>query len=490
MKRRLKKIALLAGATLLLLGLLAGVAVRLLDVDRYRSRAQIAISEATGLDCSLGRLSLSLWPLLNLHVDQPALSHAGQPILRAERITATAHLLPLLTGRLAIETVIITRLTGTIVRDRQGNLNLLPPRKPQPDRGLPLTGLTIAHCTLENAELRYQDAATGFKAAAIALDLDAGPFAVVEQGQAVYPSGRDFMAAAAFSGNMKAKTLAVNTVTLDRPALHFEYARNALRLDPLTATIYGGKTDAALTLADLAATPRLDLICTIDGLDLARVTEASQAKQRMSGRLHLAMHLAARGTSRQTLLRQMDGTLTMHGSRLTIQGLDLDTVLSQYAKSQSLGLFDLGSIFIIGPFGPLLSKAFDLSGAAIGAGRGSSEVMRLVSDWTMSNGIASTRDVALATPRHRLAFSGRLDIPAARFADFRVAVVDSRGCATFTQTVNGTFHDPEIAKANLLAKTVVTPLLSLFQKGATVLSGGKAACTPFYRGSVPHPAAP
>ncbi|HSR37101.1 MAG TPA: AsmA family protein, partial [Desulfurivibrionaceae bacterium] len=127
MKRRLKTIAIVGAFMVLLVGMLAAVAVRFIDVDRYRPEVEAAISEATGLDCSLGTLSLRLWPLPNLRIEHPALNRFGRPILKAERITLSAHLLPLLSRRLELRSITVHKLTGTIRRDRQGHLNLLPP---------------------------------------------------------------------------------------------------------------------------------------------------------------------------------------------------------------------------------------------------------------------------------------------------------------------------------------------------------------------------
>jgi AsmA protein len=240
----------------------------------------------------------------------------------------------------------------------------------------------------------------------------------------------------------------------------------------------------------LGENPQLAATGTINGLDLARLAAAVNHRGRVSGRLHASITLTTDGAKRQAMLRRLNGTVAMHGTDLTIENIDLDTILTQYAKSQEIGLLDLGSIFIVGPFGPLLSKALDLSGAALGVGRGKSRITMLVSDWTIRNGMACAADVALATPKHRLAFTGRLDLPAGRFLDFRVGILDPRGCATFTQRVNGSFQEPQIEKASLLAGTLVAPLVSLFRKGMTALGGEQPACTPFYRGRVPHPATP
>lgn len=492
MNRRLRKYLIYGGGALLLALAGTAAAVRLIDVDRYRPGIEAAIHEATGLDCSLGKLSLSLWPFLYLQSDHPVLRHAGQPILQAERITASAHLLPLLSRRLEIHAITVTQLTGTIQRDRKGNLNLLPPWKPRPKQPitLPLASLRVAKLVFRNANLRYEDAASGTIAAAKDLNFTVGPFLLVDQGRTVVRSGRDLLAAS-WNGDLQATTISFNALTLDHPALRFAVAQNTLTAKPVTAALYGGKMEGNVTVADLGPNPQLATACSINDLDLTRLSAALHRKSRLIGRLHVTATLTTSGMKHEVMLRRLNGTVAMQGKRLTLENLDLDTVLTQYAKSQDIGLFELGSIFIVGPFGPLLSKAFDLSGTALGMSRGNSRITQLASDWTIRDGIATTKDVAFATPHHRLAFRGQLDLPAERFRDFRVGVLDQRGCATFTQTINGSFHAPQVEKTSFFARTIVNPLLSLFHKGATALGGdGKTGCTPFYQGRVPHPATP
>ncbi|MEW6500886.1 MAG: AsmA family protein [Thermodesulfobacteriota bacterium] len=485
MKRRLKTIALVAAATLLL-GALAAAAVRFIDVERYRPRFESAIHDATGLDCSLGHLSLSLWPFPNLRADHPTLGHAGRTILKAERLTLSVRLLPLLDRRLELRALTLTRASGTIRRDKEGRLNLLPTRKKErPAMAGPFSGLRIAEIVLDNADLRYEDAATGFFVAAREMDLALGPFTFVEKGKA---SGNPF--AGAWQGHLAAKAIRTKNLTLDRPSVSFAAQNRSLTLQPVSATVHGGKLTAAVTVNDFPGpNPQWSSTCTIDGLDLASLSTALRHRNRLTGRLQVNTGLTTSGTGRAALLRRLNGNVAMHGQELTIDGIDLDTVLSHYAKSQELDLFDLGSIFLVGPFGPLLGKAFDLTGSALGVGRGKSRITRLASEWSVANGVAAAQDVALATPQHRLAARGRLDLAAERFRDFRVALVDRRGCATVTQTIGGTFRHPEVGKADFLTRAIVNPILSLFRKGAATLNGKPAGCaTPFYQGSIPHPA--
>lgn len=487
MKRRLKTIALVITTTALLLAVLAAAAVRFVDVERYRPQIEIAIHEAVGLDCSLGHLSLSLWPWLSLRADQPTLGHAGQAILKADRITFSARLLPLFTRRLELRTITLTKLAGTIKRDRQGNLNLLPVRKATPPlASIPIASLRVEQFHLDRSDLRYEDEATGFTAAAREMDLTLGPFTFIKEGKCI--SGRELFTGA-WEGRLKAGSIRINNLTLDRLSLPVTTTDHLLTLEPITATIYGGKLTAKVTVRNfLGKKPEWAMTSSAKGIDLARLSAALHHQGQMTGPLDVKAALTSSGTGCATLLRRLNGSVAMAGRELTMANIDLDAALSHYAKSQELGLFDLGSVFVLGPFGPLLSKAFDLSGSALGASRGKSRITLLTSDWTIHNGTATAKDVAFATPKHRLAMQGRLDFPNERFVGFQVGVLDPKGCATFTQTIGGTFQHPEIKKSNLLTRAIINPILSLFKKGADAMNGRAKDCaTPFYRGRVPHP---
>ena len=118
--------------------------------------------------------------------------------------------------------------------------------------------------------------------------------------------------------------------------------------------------------------------------------------------------LTMRGTHTAALARSASGQVSLRGRDLVLHGVDLDETIARFESSQSFQLVDLGAVFIAGPFGMLATQGYRFGSLAMSP-EGESEVRALVSDWTIDNGVATARDVALATDRHRIAARGECE---------------------------------------------------------------------------------
>jgi AsmA protein len=128
------------------------------------------------------------------------------------------------------------------------------------------------------------------------------------------------------------------------------------------------------------------------------------------------------------MIRTLNGTASLHGSGLTVHGTDIDGALSTVAAAQRLNLAEVGAFLLAAPLGRAASKGYRFGGIRGDAGRAKdTAVTKLVSDWTVRDGVAQARDVALATRKNRIALQGRLDMPNERFAGVTVAVLDPAG---------------------------------------------------------------
>ena len=72
---------------------------------------------------------------------------------------------------------------------------------------------------------------------------------------------------------------------------------------------------------------------------------------------------------------------------------------------------------------------------------------------------------------------GGFDLSNKKFNSMTIAVVDPNGCIVNSETVDGTFDNPEIKDVGVIKRTVVRPLKRFF----------KTKCDFFYDGTVPHP---
>jgi hypothetical protein len=105
MKRIAKWLAVGAGVVLLLLG---GVALALrhwLATDDFRVRVQQQVSAALGVPVELGRITIDVWPLPAVALDNVQVR--SRPPLTLERIEARPSWEPLLHGRLQVATLVV-----------------------------------------------------------------------------------------------------------------------------------------------------------------------------------------------------------------------------------------------------------------------------------------------------------------------------------------------------------------------------------------------
>ncbi|MGH8601974.1 MAG: AsmA family protein, partial [Gammaproteobacteria bacterium] len=110
--------------------------------DRLREKVVAALNQSVRGQISLRRVQGSIWA--NLVLSDLSVRYQGEVLLAVPRITASYRLLPLLRGRLEVDSL---RVVGVVVRakqDAQGHWNLaeaLSARKPEAEEGegLPLT---------------------------------------------------------------------------------------------------------------------------------------------------------------------------------------------------------------------------------------------------------------------------------------------------------------------------------------------------------------
>lgn len=100
-------------------GVVAIVAPRLIDADRFRPRAEAALSEAAGRPVRLGHLAATLWTGPGAAADGLRVGSDGPPLFEADHARVRVALLPLLRGR-----VVPKRLTISGGRLRAGSTSV------------------------------------------------------------------------------------------------------------------------------------------------------------------------------------------------------------------------------------------------------------------------------------------------------------------------------------------------------------------------------
>ncbi len=483
MKKILLALLVLSGAILL-----AGIAaVLFIDVNAHKHRIEGAVSEALGMEFRIrGRMGLRLLPPAGVTLSDVRLRNRGAVLATAGAVRVGVELLPLFRGRLAITSLILVDPTVRIEKGTDGRFNFeTPPRAakavaPEEKGKAPGSSLVVANGAMKSGSLVYLDRTTGAKTEVTGIE------AALKELSFTASPGVHATAGIRFSASLRAKELATAEGRVRDLEAKVSASGGVYDVRPITFNLFGGK-GGGWARADLSrGEPAFRAVFTLAGFRAEESLEAVAGKRVLSGPLTLSLDLACRGSGADRMKRTLTGTASLRGNGLTVHGTDVDGALSTVAAAQRLNLAEVGAFLLAAPLGRTATKGYRFGGILGGAGRTKdTAVTTLVSDWTVRNGIAEARDVALATRKNRIAMKGRLDIVNERFAGITVAVLDPAGCARIRQRIDGPFRDPRLDKADALQSAVVGSVFDLLSPARKLI--GAPACERFYSGSVPHP---
>lgn len=186
------------------------------------------------------------------------------------------------------------------------------------------------------------------------------------------------------------------------------------------------------------------------------------------------------------LIKTTVASLKLESTKLTIEGLDLDNAIGSLKDSQHAGLLDIGGFMLTGPIGLVAGQMLDLGSGALGTSGGTTVLTGFAVHADLKEGVVNLTETALATSKHRVAFTGGFDIPQLAFNDLTFSVLDEKGCASLQQTLKGSIKNPQSAVTDTLLGSLVNPLLNFAKKAGNIVDD---SCKPVYSGQVKHPVA-
>lgn len=192
--KALKILAALVGIAVALVALLVAALWFLFDPQAIKTQAEQWVSQHTGRRLAIaGELNLVFYPRIGVAMRELSLSERDQPETRfaaIEQVRVGVPVMPLLSGRLEVEEVLLTGLDVRLVRFADGRLNVddliggvaAGEKKPQPEvtaggsPSLPAT-IRLAGVHIENARVAYRDEAAARETVLEAVRLKVGPLA-------------------------------------------------------------------------------------------------------------------------------------------------------------------------------------------------------------------------------------------------------------------------------------------------------------------------
>jgi AsmA protein len=168
---------------------------------------------------------------------------------------------------------------------------------------------------------------------------------------------------------------------------------------------------------------------------------------------------------------------------LKTHDLDMDKLIHKFDKTRGFNLIDLAAFFIAGPLGPIATKGVDFGRVYKQLGTGEGTLDRLLTTWSIKDGLAEAKDCALATKKNRVAFVGKIELVQGVYQDAAIAVLNERGCSSYTEKLTGPVGGRQpVGKRTM--KALAGPFVGFFQKIHLALDPN---CDVVYSGSVPHP---
>ncbi len=471
-----KKKLILAGGLAALAILAAAAALSLFDINSHRPEIENAASAATGLDVRiLGKLGLSVFPL-GLSAKDIHVAGRGGEVLAVERLRIGLELLPLLKGQIRIAGCRLVAPSVTVAKDSDGTYNFAKVAGKSP-AGSPGSAFRLDELKLSDGSLVYLDGKTGEKTALKGIHLAIRDLSLAD-------SAGDVLRTLSFTGTVACREMTRKDLRIDDARGSVKAGQGVFFLDLPTLEIFGSKGEGSVRMDAAGTDTEYRISLKAPGLDFEKLTGSFGAGRVIGGKGDLDLSLTVKGKEGRALVNGMDGTLSLRGGNLTTYTVDLDKALSSYAASQQFNLTDIGVFFIAGPLGSAALKAYRFGDLYYQTQGGSGTIIRFVSRWKVTNGVADAVDCALATRGNRVALKGRLNLVNERYDGITVALLDEKGCARFSQSISGPFGSPQVGAVGTL-ETLAGPVLNIYRQAERFVQGGK--CEAFYSGTVQQP---
>lgn len=192
MKKTLKILGLTIGALFALLIAAAIILPLVFDPNQYKGEIIQLVKDKTGRDLKIEKkIGWSFFPRLGVEAGGLELSNAPgfgkEPFAKIDAAGVHVEFLPLLSGRIAVDTVFLHGLSLNLAKNAAGKNNWedlaakeARPAKPEPEKKEPgkpsLAGLSVGRLDIRRTNINWHDAAAGSRLAVHNLELSTGKF--------------------------------------------------------------------------------------------------------------------------------------------------------------------------------------------------------------------------------------------------------------------------------------------------------------------------
>lgn len=455
--------------------------IKVIDFNEYKPRIQKAIKDNTGYELIIkGDITLSLSPvgvrIFDIEVRNPQYK-SETSFATLGSFDVALEIAPLLKKEIKIKHVSFEKLNVMIEKNKDGrfNFDLVSPKpksdkKPkehnttlEQDDDFPL--VNIKKIKFSEANLSYLDGETNTtsKAEKINLSVHDIHFDAMKHNK---------LQGLFLKGDAQIEKLSHGAKFISDISMNLEMKDAIVAMENLKYILFDSTLQGSGKLDLSGKITKISLKHKVAELKLQPFSKALFGKELLDGQASGELKLACSLGDIQTIKSTLGGFIVLAGENVTLRGYDIDKIASALSDSTSFNLANL-----------LLGVSGNFEG-------NSSVLKSVMAKVDIDYSEAKLTDVAFSSAKHRIALKGALQIIEEKFLDVKVALLDTKGCARFEQTIVGTFQKPKLKVDETTINTIANAALSLLGKSKNTQQEEAKRdenCVPFYEGTIKHP---
>ncbi len=485
-------IGIVAVFALVIVGLV--VAISMVNLNKYKPQIEKAVKDNSGYEMKInGDISASFSPvgisISDVTMANPQIK-ANQKFFQMGKLGVAVELMPLLSKNVKVKYIVLNDLKLDIKKLKNGKFNFeiknkkakTSKQKMQKEEAkgekaqLPM--VNVKEVRIKNANINFEDLKTKTIAKVQNINISVDNIG--------FNPSKKMLQAISFDAKTKIQKVLFDKYKIKDINIDVNMKNAIVNMSNMKLSMYDSLVDAKAKLNLNKKIPLLDIEADIPQFKLEAFSKEYLKKDVLSGTVKVHKKFTLSLGDIKTIKKTLRGVALIDGRDVGVKGIDLDKILSKYNSTKKANPTELGMSLASG-----FAKGGSLGGA-FGAGSGGTTLLkRVYIKIDIARGIATLSDVAFATGKNRIALKGKLDILRERFLNVKLGVLDAKNCASFSQTIGGTFTKPKVKMdASSVESTVkmATSLLSAFGVKTPKMPKKKAGkCKVFYSGVVKQP---
>jgi AsmA protein len=460
--------------------------MKVIDFNEYKPKIQKIIKESTGYELTiLGDIVLSLSPvgvsISDIEVSNPYYKE-GIPFVKLGNFDVAVEIAPLFHKEVKVKHIALENLNVLIEKTKEGKYNFEMPASKKSEEKLkeeqtlslsesdgifPLVNVTQIKFSDANIEYKDEKNRKILNVEKINLNLN----------DINYDPSKNKLYSVILKANAKIGNVKYDALHAKDIEMAFDMKEAIANIESLKYTIFDTVINGSAKVDISGKLPKIVLKNKIVDLKLSQVSKYFLGSEIVNGTANGDCKLAFALGDMYTIKSTLNGTVQLTGEDIEVKGYDIDKILLA-ANNDKVAPERLNFAF-------LLTDSWDIY-------KGNNSILKQVNT-KLDIGYSEVQlsDVAMSTAKNRVAFKGALQISEDKFLDVKVALLDTKGCPIFAQTILGSFLKP-IAQHNEVAINAISSMaLSLVKEPKTDEPAQAKiqndTCIPFYEGLVKQP---